>query len=78
MAPPEWTAGEFEEVLHHPELSSERLADSLPRRRVGAVESVRQGIHAYHLGMNTPMLTKAMVLRLAKGPLTCPVCQAGF
>ena len=78
MTTTEWTAEEFEELLRHPDRTSERLADSLPRRRVGAVESDRQGIHAYHLGMNTPMLTKAMVLRLGSGPLTCPVCQAGF
>ncbi len=79
---PDWTRGEFETILAHPELSHEELAEVLETRSAGAVAVVRQGVHAYHDGHD--FATKALsgmmraVLTTTVGTLRCQVCGDGF
>ena len=75
---PAWDAEEFETLLEHADLNNETMAELLPRRSVGAVEVVRQGVHAYHRGGNTSMLSQVMLQRLERGSVTCPVCRVRF
>lgn len=76
MKAPDWNSQEFETLLQHPGLADEGVAEMLPRREMGAVAVVRQGVHAYHRqGMNTSMLSKMMIGRLERGSVLCPVCQ---
>ncbi len=75
MPAPAWGPEEFETLLQHPELRDEAVAELLPGRTVGAVKVLRQGIHAYHQGMNTSMLAGMMVHRLKQGSVTCPMCR---
>ena len=76
MEAPAWKPEEFETLLQHPELGDEAVAELLPGRTAEAVRVLRQGIHAYHLGMNTSMLAEMMVRRLKQ--VTCPMCRAGL
>jgi hypothetical protein len=73
---PEWTTEEFETLLQNPSLTDERLHLKLPNRTPAAIQVVRGGIHAFHLGQNTSMLSKLMITRLRSGAsrLICPIC----
>lgn len=73
---PEWTPDEFEILLRSPELSVDNLHLKLPGRTPGAVQIVRNAIHAFHTGKNTSMLSKMMVRRLEGDTtgLVCPIC----
>lgn len=75
MREADWDPEEFETLLQHPELDDEAAAALLTGRSVGAVQVVRQGIHAYHVGTNTSMLSDMMIRRLEREAVTCPVCQ---
>ena len=74
---PNWSPDEFETLLQHHELSDEEVAQMLPRRTVDAVTVVRNGIHAYHSGMNISMLSQMMQQWLAdpNRRVHCPRCQ---
>ena len=67
---------EFETLLQHPELSGEQVAELLPRRTADAVAVVREGIHAYHSGMDISMLSRMMRHRLdeVSRRVRCPRC----
>ena len=74
---PEWTPEEFEILLQSPTLPVENLKLKLPRRTTSAIQIVRNGIHAYHTGMDTSMLSFMMVNRLKLNTigLICSVCK---
>jgi hypothetical protein len=76
MRAPEWTSQEFEKVLTSCSMDVNELARSLPGRSVGAIEVVRQGIHSYHLGRDSTMLSETMLDRLADSghQANCPIC----
>jgi len=76
MRAPEWTKQEFEKVLTSGSMDAGELATSLPGRSVGAIEVVQQGIHSYHLGQDSSMLSEMMLDRLAdsRWPVRCPIC----
>lgn len=80
MRAPNWSETEFETLISSPQLSSQQLADLLPQRTDGAVEVVRQGLHSYHTGGNTSMLSKMMLQRLdtKHDSVTCPICETRF
>ena len=73
---PNWTAQEFETLLHGGHRAVEELAKDLRGRTVGAIEVVQQGIHNYHVGRGTAILTEMMLRRLGdrSRPVICPVC----
>ena len=72
---PNWSEEEFELLLSNNQLADGELAMKLPLRSSDAVSIVRQGIHAYHRGLNTSMLSKMMLNRLDKNQgLICPIC----
>ena len=77
---PAWDAEEFETLLQNPGLDDDAVAELTSRRSVGAVEVVRQGLHAYHTGMNTSMLSEVMkeILARRKGSVQCPICKDTF
>jgi len=78
---PNWTQDEFDTLLDNYRLSNEELALKLDKRRPGAVNWVRAGIHSYHrTGRNPSILSQMMVRRLEerRGSLTCHVCGAKF
>jgi hypothetical protein len=61
---PEWTTDEFEILLRSPALPVDDLHLRLPKRTPDAIQVVRSGIHAFHLGKNPSILSKMMVRRL--------------
>jgi hypothetical protein len=73
-----WTPEEFDTVLRNPEASDEELATLLETRSTGAIGIVREGIHAYHRGMNASMLSAMMQDRLGDRSrrVRCPRCDA--
>ena len=79
---PDWTAAEFEILLQNPTLCYESLHLKLPGRTTAAVQIVRSGIHAFHSGLNTSMLSKLMISRLKNDTsgFVCPICgiEVGF
>lgn len=76
---PNWTEEEFELLLSSSHLSDEQLAEKLDLRSAGAVNIVREGIHAYHRGLNVSMLSMMMLRRLdASEGLNCPVCGSSI
>jgi hypothetical protein len=58
-------------------LSADALHLRLPNRTPDAIQIIRNGIHAFHTGKNTSMLSKMMVRRLEgdTSGLVCPVCE---
>ena len=77
MRAPDWTIQEIELLLNHSDLSSERLAELLPGRTVGAVEAVRNGIHRFHTTGDGSMLsevTRRYFSERKERPV-CPVCK---
>lgn len=77
MDVPEWTAQEFETLVTHPELGDAEIARLLPLRSAGAVGVVRAGIHEFHRGGDSDILSERMRRRLEhpREPLTCAVCD---
>lgn len=77
---PDWTADEFRVVLNNPTVSAARLAQRLRRRTPASIGVVRQGIHGYHQGRNTAVLSDVMfgILEEKHGASTCPVCRTTF
>lgn len=67
---PAWTAQEFTTLLQNPTLSDAEIARLLPQRTEGAVGWVRSGIHSYHRGLDTSMLSKMMPARLERTPVS--------
>ena len=54
------------------------MAQRLPTRSAGAIDIVRAGIHSFHTGGDTSMLSQMMRERLGdrSRPVTCPKCGA--
>ena len=77
---PEWTKEEFILLISRPELSDEELSDLLPNRSQGAVAVVRAGVHSFHTGGDTSMLSKMMKELLGSKDtlVTCPICRMAF
>lgn len=73
---PEWSKVEFDILLHNSQISDAELTQLLPRRTVGAIGWVRNGIHSFHRGGNISMLSKMMIHHLEQGKdqLVCPRC----
>ena len=73
---PDWTESEFEIVVK----SYEELLAKLQGRTVDAVEIVKQGIHNFHRGANTSMLSKMMLRYLEdkRETMICPKCGIRF
>lgn len=74
---PDWTIEEFEILIKNNHLSHEQLAQLLPGRTLGGIESVRQGIHLFHSSDNGSMLSEIMRQRLKekRQSQTCPICK---
>jgi hypothetical protein len=74
---PVWTPEEFEILLRSPALSADDLHLKLPKRTPDAIQIVRSGIHAFHTGKNTSMLSRMMIHRLEDdtSSLVCPICE---
>jgi hypothetical protein len=77
---PDWTVEEFDTLLDGHQLADDVLTARLPGRALGAVQTVRRFVCAYHKGQNTSGLSRMMKSRLATrtGTLTCRVCGARF
>ncbi len=73
---PDWTARELETLLEGGHRSVEELASALRGRTVEAIEALQLGIHNYHVGRGTAMLSEMMLRRLGdrSRPVICPVC----
>jgi hypothetical protein len=73
---PDWTAQEFETLLRIGHRASGEVARVLRSHTGGVIEVVQQGIHSYHLGRNTSMLSEMMLRRLGDRSrlVNCPVC----
>jgi hypothetical protein len=76
----EWTEQEFIMLVSRPDLPDDGFAEILPQRSVGAIGVVRAGVHSFHTGGDTSMLSKMMLSLLgAKNTLvTCPICKVSF
>ena len=77
---PEWTEKEFKVLIENPEMLDSELAELLPNRTAGAVETVRSFVHSYHSGGNMSGLPQMMLRMLAyrKGSVVCPKCGERF
>ena len=77
---PDWYEDEFHIVVTSCGLSDEGLRARLPNRSTGAIGVVREGVHAYHIGGNTTMLSQMMRSYLSRNrsDLRCPKCGARF
>ena len=71
-----WTQREFDVLLDNNNLSHHKLAKLLPNRTPGAIEVVREGIHAFHSGTNISMLSQMMreTLSQSRDNVVCPKC----
>jgi hypothetical protein len=82
MRAPNWTRHEFAILVDHPQASDVAVTTLLPGRTADAVGVVRQGVHAFHSGMNTSMLSKMMLRSLdawsGSEDVVCPVCGKQF
>jgi hypothetical protein len=56
-----WTLGEFDTLLNSKGTPPFNLVLQSPGRTAEAIGVVQQGIHAFHLGRNHPMLSRIMV-----------------
>lgn len=73
---PRWTEEEFEKILEKVNLDPQELTQILPGRSAEAIKVVQNGIHSFHLGRDSSMLSEMMKNRLAESirPVKCPVC----
>jgi hypothetical protein len=80
MKMPEWTENEFDILARNYNVTVGELLKLLPGRTEGAIGVVREGVHAYHKGLNISMLSQIMKDYLAKnkGSITCPKCEESF
>jgi hypothetical protein len=78
MREPDWTIDEFEILITHNDVASAQLSRLLPRRTLGAMEAVRNGIHLFHTTGDGSMLSEMMRQQLLQvpDPLLCPTCKA--
>jgi hypothetical protein len=76
----EWTEQEFILLVSRPDLSDDGFAEIIPQRSAGAIGVVRAGVHSFHTGGDTSMLSEMMLSLLgSKNTLvTCPVCKVSF
>ena len=74
---PNWTPEEFEILLRSPNEKDDSLYLQLPKRTPSAIQAVRGGIHAFHTGGKSSLLSMMMVRRLQKDTtdLVCAVCR---
>jgi hypothetical protein len=73
---PDWTDEEFLVVLRNSGVASEELAEQLPGRTVGAIDTVRQGLHEFHVKGTSSLISQVMVRFLDGEPSwTCCVCD---
>ena len=77
---PDWGENEFHILVASYGLSDEELRSRLANRSIGAIDVVREGVHAYHIGGNSTMLSQMMrnYLGRNRSSLTCPKCGATF
>jgi hypothetical protein len=77
---PDWNEDEFRILVTSYGLSDDELRSRLPNRSIGAIDIVREGVHAYHTGGNITMLSQMMRTYLSRNrsKLTCPKCGATF
>ena len=75
---PDWKEEEFEILLENGEGSVADLLILLRGRNSDAISIVQSGIHSYHRGLNTSVLSQMMLRRLGDGtrPVKCPKCGA--
>ncbi len=73
---PDWTQEEFEVLIQNSTLSDENLLVRLPRRTLGAIQAVRNGIHEFHQKGESTLLSNMMKDHLTKSEavFVCPVC----
>jgi len=76
----DWTREEFEILVINPAHNSETLATLLLGRSADSIELIRNGLHAFHTGKNTSMLSKLMLARLeaSENAIICPICEGKF
>jgi len=76
----DWTEDEFQTLITGYRLSDAELMSRLPNRTMGAINVVREGVHACHIGSNTSMLSQMMLsyLNRNQSTLECPKCGAKF
>jgi hypothetical protein len=76
----EWTKEEFLSLISKPELSDEEVAKILPKRTKSAVQAIRAGVHSFHTGGDTSMLSKVMkdLLGSKVTLVECPICKMAF
>ena len=77
---PEWTREECDILLDSPQVTDEELSNHLPRRGVGAMQTVRSFMHNLHQGgdISGLSLTMRQAIDERRGTVTCPKCGAIF
>jgi hypothetical protein len=77
---PEWTESEFRVLVTSFGVSDSELKSKLPRRSIGAIDVVREGVHTYHVGNNSTILSQMMTDYLSRNHshAKCPKCGVTF
>jgi hypothetical protein len=76
----EWSEGEFVLLLSRPDLSDDGFGEIIPERDKEAIFVVRSGVHNFHTGGDTSMLSEMMLSLLGSKDalVTCPICKVSF
>jgi len=73
---PDWTKEEFELLIQNSTISDESLSIRLPRRTLGVIQAVRNGVHEFHQKGESTLLSEMMKDHLTKSEavFVCPIC----
>lgn len=76
----DWTEQEFAILLDSATGSDAELAERFPLRSPGAVGVVRAGVHDYHTGGRSGLLSRVMLrmLERQRRRRTCAMCHEQF
>ena len=76
----DWTEAEFILLVSRPDLPDDGFSEIITERSAGAIAIVRAGVHSFHSGGDTSMLSGMMMSLLgSKNTLvTCPLCRVAF
>jgi hypothetical protein len=76
----DWTKEEFILLMSKSEFPDDGFLEIIPGRSKEAIGAVRKGVHNFHTGGDTSMLSRMMktLLGSKKTLVTCPVCKVSF
>jgi hypothetical protein len=71
MRKPDWSEEEFRLLLDFPDDTAEHLQ----KRSPDAISIVKTGVHEFHQGRDSQLLSEMMKRLLSESNWTCPICN---